>query len=168
MKRGMKRSSKIFSRGASLIELLLVMAIIGVFARLITLNLFRGQQRTSITVTRDTVVSDLRRTQLQAMQGETESPGSYLDYSIRFEEGRYIIFPGSVYDAGNTANQVVALDPILSFSSIDLPFSMITFARLSGDIRDFDSILNHVTLTNAQTGDSYRLTFNERGIPFIE
>lgn len=164
----MKRSSEIFSRGASLIELLLVMAIIGVFARLITLNLFRGQQRTSITVTRDTVVSDLRRTQLQAMQGETESPGSYLDYSIRFEEGRYIIFPGSVYDAGNTANQVVALDPILSFSSIDLPFSMITFARLSGDIRDFDSILNHVTLTNAQTGDSYRLTFNERGIPFIE
>jgi len=164
----MKRSTATFSKGASLIELLLVMAIIGVFARLITLSLFRGQQRTSITVTRDTIISDLRRTQLQAMQGETESPGSYLDYSIRFEQGRYIMFPGVVYDAGNAANQVVVLDSILSFSSVDLPFSTVTFARLSGDVRDFDSVLNHVTLANTQTGNSYRVTFNERGVPFLE
>lgn len=164
----MKRSFGKLNRGASLIELLLVMAVIGLFTRLITLNLFRGQQRTSITVTRDTLISDLRRAQYQAMQGETESPGAYLDYSVRFEEGRYIVFPGVVYDPGNSANEVVVLDPVTRFSSIDMPFSMMTFARLSGDVRDFDPIQNHVTLTNTQTGNNYRLTFNARGVPFLE
>lgn len=164
----MKRLSTSLSSGASIIELLLVMAIIGIFARLITLNLFRGQQRTSLTVARDMFISDARRTQLQAMQGETESPGSYLDYSIRFEQDRYIIFPGTVYDAGNAANQVVALDPMLRFTAIELPFSTVTFSRLSGDIRNFDAAQNSVTLSNTQTGDSYRLRFNERGVLFMQ
>lgn len=156
------------THGTTIIELLLVMAIIGIFTRLITLNLFRGLQHTSLAVSRDTLISDIRKQQFRAMHGDIEDPGVYIDYSIRFEQDRYILFPGIVYDAENPDNDTILLDPILQFTAIDLPLSTITFARLSGDIREFNSTLHTITIANVQTDEQYRLNMNARGIPFVE
>lgn len=164
----MKSQRRNTTCGATIIELLLVITIIGIFARIITLNLFQGQQRTSLVVARDSVISDVRKQQLRAMHGDTDVPETYLDFSVLFEAHRYILYPGIVYDELNPFNEVINLDSILEFNPIDLPSSIVTFARLSGDVRSFDPMHRSVTLVNTQTGDQHQLTFNERGIPLIE
>lgn len=155
------------SSGATLIEVLLVMAIVGMFVRLITLNVFRGQQRVSLTVARDTLLSDMRKQQLRAMLGQTPQSGSLLDYSIRFEGDRYILYAGTVYDAQNPENEVVILDPILTFEPIELPNATLTFARASGEVRSFDPLLHYVTIRNTQTDNNFRIEINALGVPSI-
>lgn len=156
------------SQGATLVELLVVMAIVGIFTRLVTLNVFRGQQRASLTVTRDSLLSDIRKQQHRSMQGSTSAPGLYLDYSIRFEQNRYILFPGVVFDENNNANEAIGLDPMLVIDPSQIPGGIITFARLSGEVRDYDPDMNQITLTNTQTNDAYIIRFNKYGIPFVQ
>ena len=144
------------------------MGVIGILARLVTLDLFRGQQRASLTVTRDVLVSDIRKQQHRAMEGMMSTPGVYLDYSIRFENQRYILYPGIVYDGNNTANDVVTLDPILRFDPIQVPGSTITFSRISGEVRGYDEANRRITLKNIQTGNQVTIQFNALGVPFVE
>ncbi len=155
-------------QGATLVELLVIMGVIGILARLVTLDLFRGQQRASLVVTKDTMISDIRKQQHRAMEGMTSSPGMYLDYSIRIENQRYILFPGTVFDENNPANDVVALDAILNIDPIQVPGNIITFSRISGEIRGYDEANHSVTLRNNQTGNQYTVQFNSLGVPFIE
>ena len=97
-----------------------------------------------------------------------QSAGVYTDYSIRFESDRYILYPGSVYDAGNTANIIVPLEPTVEFSSIGFAGSSVTFARLSGDIRNFIQANSTITLRDTQTNQQTTVTFNTHGIPFSQ
>lgn len=154
-------------QGATIIELLFVMLIIGVFVRLVTLNLFRSQQRVSLSMTRDSVIRDLRGQQMKAMSGMTRTPGSYVDYSIRFEQQRYILYPGTVYASDNPENMVVVLDNIMQFSGIVFPNGTVSFARLSGDMRSYAAGSDSVILQNIQTGQQHTITINERGVPFV-
>lgn len=155
------------SKGATLIELIVVMAIVGVFARLVTFDLFRGQQRSSITIAKDGVVRDMRAEQLRAMSGDTATPNTYTDYSIQFTTNQYILFPGSVYSSNNPNNTVIQLDPILQFSSVLFPGSMVTFARISGDVRSYVVGADSVTLTNIQTGDHFTMQLNAHGVTSV-
>lgn len=155
-------------KGATLVELLVIMGVIGILARLVTLDLFRGQQRASLTVTRDTLVSDIRKQQHRAMEGMTSSPGVYLDYSIRFEDQRYILYPGIVYDANNPANDVVSLESILRFDPIEVPDATVTFSRISGEVRAYNAASRRITLKNIQTGNQFVVRFNSLGVPFVE
>lgn len=155
-------------KGTTLIELIVIMAVVGILSRLVTLDLFRGQQRASLIVSRDLLVSDIRKQQHRAMEGLTPSQGTYLDYSIRFEEQRYIVYPGVVYDSENPANDVIVLDSILRFEPIDIPDNTISFSRISGEVRGFDVAHNRVTLKNIQTANQYVVRVNSLGVPFVE
>ena len=154
--------------GASMIELLLVMAIIGIFVRLVTLDLFGSQQHTSLTAARDAFVRDIRLVQSMAMNGSTATPATLVDYSVRFEPTRYIYFPGSIYVNGDPHNTVVPLDSILQITNVTVSGSQITFARLSGDVRSYVSGKDSVTLTNTQTGQQYIIQLNARGVSFVQ
>lgn len=159
---------KRYQDGATLVELIVIMAVVGILARVVTLNLFQGQQRASLTVTRDLLVSDIRKQQHRAMVGMTSTPGVYLDYSIRFEAQRYILYPGVVYDSSNAANEVTVLEPVLQFDPIDVSNGTITFSRVSGEVRGYDENSRSITLKNIQTGNQYVISFNMLGVPFVQ
>lgn len=154
--------------GATLVELIVIMAVAGILARVVTLNLFQGQQRVSLTVSRDLLVSDIRKQQHRAMVGMNSAPGVYLDYSIRFEAQRYILYPGIVYDSNNTANEVTMLEPVLQFDPIDLPNGTVTFSRVSGEVRGYEEDNRSITIKNIQTGSQYVVSFNTLGVPFVQ
>lgn len=159
---------KRYQDGATLVELIVIMAVVGILARVVTLNLFQGQQRASLTVTRDLLVSDIHKQQHRAMVGMTSTPGVYLDYSIRFEAQRYILYPGVVYDSNNAANEVTVLEPVLQFDPIDVSNGTITFSRVSGEVRGYDEDSRSITLKNIQTGNQYVISFNMLGVPFVQ
>ena len=156
------------SEGASLIEALLVMVLMAMLIGIAATNIFTGQQHASFSTSRDGVIRDLRQQQYSAMVGEVQAAGVYTDYSIRFESNQYILYPGSVYDSENPANIVVPLEPTVEFSSIGFANDTITFARLSGEIRNFVQADSTITLRDTQTNEQTIITFNTHGIPFIE
>lgn len=156
------------SRGATMVELLLVIAIAGVLLRVVTLGAFRSQQRVSLVEARDKLVRDLRRQQYRAMTGVTGSGGANFDYSVYFEANQYILFPGTVYAAGNTSNVIQPLDPPFQLTSIQFSSSTVTFARVSGDMRNYSSSLSSLVLSNSQTGDQVLITVNPWGVVHSE
>lgn len=156
------------SRGATLIELIFVILIIGVFVRMVTLSLFRSDQRVSLTAATSGVIRDLRGQQMKAMTGTTRTAGSYVDYSIRFEQQRYILFPGTVYTSNNPENTVVPIDTIMQFSVIAFPGATVSFARLSGDVRSYASGSDYVLVHNTQTGEEHKIVLNARGVPIVQ
>jgi len=156
------------TEGASLIEALLVMVLMAMLVGVAATNIFTGQQHASFSASRDGIIRDLREQQYRAMAGEVQSAGVYIDYSIRFESDRYILYPGSVYDAGNSANTVVPLEPTVEFSSIGFVGSSITFARLSGDVRNYIQANSTITVRDTQTNEQTTIVVNMHGIPFSQ
>ena len=148
-------------RGFTLVEVLVVGIILASLFLLATQSLFGGYRSATLAETANQLVRDLRETQIRVMQG------SLLDRSIRFEADRYIIYPGVVYDSGNSENQLIVLPPTMQFTSIGIPDSALTFARASGDIRAFVPGADSVVLTETSLGTAVTFQVNRRGVVFV-
>ena len=154
-------------RGFTLIEVMVAGILVATLFLLATPSLFRGHRGATLTETANQLVRDLRETQIRVMQGETPSGGALLDRSIRFEEDRYIVYPGVVFDSGNPENQTVVLPPTMRFTSIGVPGNTLTFARSSGDIRSFVPGADSVGLTETALGTAVTFRVNSRGVVFV-
>lgn len=152
--------------GFTLVEVVIVMGIMSVMYMLSTQSLFRGIRSATLNEITNQLDRDLRELQIRAMQGQT-AQGAIVDYSIRFESDRYILYPGSVYVDGNAQNQIIMLDPSMQFTSIGVPNQTITFGRGSGDIRNFVSGSDFVLLTDTSIQESSRVRLNEHGVVFV-
>ncbi len=155
-------------RGFTLIEMIVVMGVVGILVSIVSTSLFGAIASTSRGVTAREVINDLRQQQLRAMMGGTDSGGSYVDFSVRFETGRYTLFPGQVFAEGNPDNVVVNLETPLMFSAITLPDSTLTFARGSGEVRSFVPGQNTLSLRHAQTGAQTTININALGVVFTQ
>lgn len=149
--------------GFTLIEVMIVLGLTGMLILTISTSLFRSQQRASLESVASQIISDIKAQQTLAMAGVTSQNGSYVDYSIRFEEHAYTLFPGLVYDVSNVENRVIPIDTIISLSSITFPSSVLSFARTSGDMVNYSSTTNSFVIRNSQTGDAHTVTLNKRG-----
>ncbi|MEK7533297.1 MAG: type II secretion system protein [Patescibacteria group bacterium] len=154
-------------RGFTLVELVVVVMIISTMFVLTTQSLFSGSRSASLDQLSTGLIRDVREQQIRAMQGSVVTLGSVVDYSIRFEQDRYILYPGMVYDSGNVQNQVVLLGPTMQFSVIGVPDQTITFARGSGEVRGFSSGSDTVVLTDTGLGDAVDIRINAAGVVFI-
>lgn len=149
--------------GTTLVELLLVMAIVGVFVQLVMPNFFRSQQRSSLGQAKEGFIRDVRTHQLAAQSGKTSASGASTVYSVRIEAHRYVLFEGDTFVASDPSNTVVALDSILALSTT-IPNQTLTFSRISGDVVGYEAGSDTVTITNTQTGDSVIMQINRRGV----
>lgn len=156
------------SMGFTLIEVMITGAIIILMFFITTQSLFRGHRVVSLSETTNQLVRDLRETQLKSMQGIFGTGGISADRSVRFEEDRYILYSGLVYDSDDPQNQVVNLPASTRISFIVLPNNTITFARGSGDVRSFSFGQDSVTLTDVSIGLSKTVHVNKRGVVFIQ
>lgn len=154
----MKSTSR---HGFTLVEVLVAGIMVAILFLLATQSLFGGQRSASLAETASQLVRDLRETQIRVMQG------SLLDRSVRFEQDRYVIYPGVVYDSGNPENQAVVLPPSMQFTTIGVPDNTLTFARASGDIRSFTPGADSVVLTETALGTAVTFQVNSRGVVFV-
>src|SRR3989344_6702460 len=138
-------------KGFTLVEVMLVMVIAGVLLTTTAQSLFQSQQSISLDAMTARFVVEVREQQMRAISGDTAPLGSYIDYSVRLEADRYILFPGSVYDEGNPINTVVTLEAPLVFANSTLPSSTMTFTRGRGEISAFSQGQNSFDIQNPQT-----------------
>ena len=106
----------------------------------------------------------MKEQQIKAMIGDTGGRDSNSKYGIYFEPNRYVLFHGDSYDPLDTSNFNVDLSSSLTFSSIDVPSSSIIFYESSGEVYQFDSDANKVTLQGMTNGETKELIINRYGV----
>lgn len=155
----MKRRS-----GFTIIEVLIVVGLFMVLVGIGTINTSRTAQTVSLQSVYDEVVAAAGAQQLYAMTGRVGALGTNGSHGVRFEPDQYILFAGTSYTAGDSANVITELPPNMTFSTIDLPSQVVIYATESGQIQGYDSDQATVVLSDQTTGKTRTLHWNTLGV----
>lgn len=148
--------------GMSLIELVVSMVFLSILGGLISSNLLQVKNKTSLTTTVDTFVSDIRNQQMKAMVGDTEGRASHENYGLYLSANQYILFHG-IYTAGDSTYAQISLGDYIQITSTTFPGSQIVFTAPSGDIQGISGD-NTITLKNSLSGETKVITVNRYGV----
>lgn len=146
--------------GFTIIEILVVMAIILVLFGLSVISLNQPQASTNQNSAVDTLVNDLKVQQFSAMSGVTGSAGSQQSAGIFVQSNQYTMFIGSSYSAGNSYNYVYTAPNGVSFST-SFPSGTVVFSKGAGEVNGFTAGSNTITVTT--TGSTKIITINRFG-----
>lgn len=149
------------SLGFTLVEILLVMGLFAILASFITINLIRPQTKTSADSSINTLVADLRETQLKSMIGDSEGQATAQTFGIFFGTNSYTIFRGLTYNSSDTSNFVINLDSPQTLSST-FSGNQVVFSRRSGEVISFVNGSNTITISD-NSGVSKTITINNLG-----
>ncbi|MCH7541190.1 prepilin-type N-terminal cleavage/methylation domain-containing protein [Patescibacteria group bacterium] len=160
--------------GFTLIELVLVVALLGLALIISTVNLFRPLPKAQANSSASGILSQLRATQNKAMNTVVGTGTVASDYGIHFEANRYILFKGSTFDASDPVNFVIdtltniLLTPNLPCASPPSDCNNIVFEKISGEVVDFDGSTNSVCVTETSINKTVSLTVNFVGVVDVQ
>jgi prepilin-type N-terminal cleavage/methylation domain-containing protein len=154
------RFSRTHQAGFTLVEILVVVAIIAVIFGLSVVSLGQPQAATNRQDATDTLLSDIKNQQLFAMVGTTGSTSSQQPAGIFVQSNQYTLFTGSSYSAGDGYNYVVAAPQGTTFGTT-FPSSIIQFNKGAGDVSGFINGSNTITITTS--AGTRTLTFDRYG-----
>lgn len=149
-------------KGFTLIELIIVMAILLVLYAILSVNISQTPEHSSLTTQMTTLVSDIKNQQLKALTGQTND-GIPTAYGIYFSPNYYTLFSGISYSPASPSNVTVNLNDNLTFNNINLPQQSVVFSALTGEVTGYDSGQNTLSLSNTITNDRQTLTLNAWG-----
>ena len=163
--RGSTPDTKEMVWGLTLPELLITLGILLTVFVITTVNLLSGARTTTQVAFIDTFTTDLRDQQNKAMAQFAQGESQNFDYGVYLTENSYVLFRGSIYNAGDPDNFVINLNPGLNFSAVTFPSSTILFESGTGQLVGFASGSNSLTLNDSVSQKSLNLTFNRYGVP---
>jgi prepilin-type N-terminal cleavage/methylation domain-containing protein len=147
------------NRGITIIETLIVIAIIGIISSIVFVNLsdFRNEQ--SLKNTTIDVVSLLNKARQKTLSSVNST-----NYSVHFEMGSATLFTGATYNSLDPTNEVIYFN-----SSVNIPVqgglnigggNDVTFERLTGDTIGGTIIIRLVSDETQQK----TITINKTGV----
>ncbi len=151
-------------KGFTLIEVIVVLAIVSTLFAMTIVSLNSFQQNTYQNTSEDVFLSDLRLQQLKSMTGDNNSSSTVEPFGVYFSSNSYTLFRGNTYSASDPENFTVELNPNLSFSVIEFNDSQIVFARNSGEIIGFTPDNDTITIHNSITLEDSMITLNKLGV----
>lgn len=154
---------KIYQRGFSLIEIIIVTGALALLFSLVSINLLSASQEATVQTTIDTLISDLRTQQLKAMVGDTEGRTSSDRYGVHFDSDSYTLFHGSFYNAADPSNFTVDLPEIIMITSVSLSSDQVIFEKGSGEIVGFIEGQDRLSIRNTETNEEDVVSLNRLG-----
>lgn len=142
----MRRQLSSQQSGFTIVEMLVVMAIIVVLAGLSVISLGQPQQSTNTVNVVDTLVNDIKGQQYAAMVGVVGSASSQQSAGVYVQSNQYTTFIGSSYSAGNSYNYVLTVPTGVTLSTT-FPSSTVVFNKGAGDVNGFTAGSNTITVT---------------------
>lgn len=104
------------------------------------------------------LINDLRNQQSESMNGVNT-------YGIYIENTSYTLFKGLTYNPNDSTNFTVRLDDSNLSLSTMFPNSIIVFKSSSGEVNNFDSNNNTITITDNLSGSTQIIKLNKYGTP---
>lgn len=150
-------------KGYSFIEVLLILSITGILFGFITINLLNAHRQTSKASLITTLTTDLKSQQFKTMTGTTGGQMIEDNYGIYIGPTFYTLFHGSVYNAADTSNLVVNSENNIQLTTT-FPSSIIVFQKGSGEIKNYNSSANTITLFDTTNNTNQTITINKYGI----
>lgn len=156
----------IVSRGFTSIEVLIVLAILGIVSVLILPVADTSLQRDDLEVAALSMVDAIRSAQSSAMNGRDDTR-----WGVHFEPGSFTVFGGSAYSEGAATNEPHDLGGRVEVSDVSLspgvPCDLVAGTG-NCDLHFVDSggrpsESGEITLTN-DSGDSRTVTINSEGM----
>lgn len=147
------------SRGFTITELVIVMALLGVLLSLGSITLLNSYRKPVQRNMQDILIADVRAEQMNAMTTD-----SY--YGIHFETTTYTLFKGGTYSVNDSSNFVVNLDEGYKFTGITLPSSQIIFSPYSGDINGWIAGSDAVSIEDSSNTIVATLKINKYGATY--
>ena len=135
----------------------------GVLLTLSSILLMDLIPKTSLTVTVERLVADLRYQQLMAMSGHTEQAGVGQNYGVYFATDKYILFGGDTYDPDDTSNFQQLVEAPLAIAT-GFPDEQVVFVRASGEIVNYVPDEDWVKVTDSITGREVTIKLNKYGV----
>ena len=172
-----KRSSE---RGFTIVELMMVMAIITVITLISVANYHQGNLQTVLDMQANQFAQDARRMQEWAMAAHQIGGASFAGYGIHISagtSGSYKIFTDNVingyFDGGDAVRQTVNLDGKIEVASADSNPVSIDFVppnpttKISNDsATQLDT--STIVFTLKGTSIERRVTINRAGLIYVE
>ncbi len=152
------------NQGFSLLEIIVVMAVVGGLFVLGANTLFAPQRTNTLDTTIDTLLAEISNQQNKSMNSDTSTGTAKSSYGLYFSATGYTTFQGSTYTAGNSTNFTTPLHENLRFSSIDLPNSQIIFATGSGAMTNYSASHTTVVIQDSVGGLTKTLHLNQYGV----
>lgn len=146
----------------TIVDLLLVMGLVTLLFSFSLLNNLRIINKPTLDAAVQKLAADIKATQNQAMVGDSGSASATTTWGMYFEASRYTIFRGTTYVLGDSSNFVVELGPNISLATTFGGNSLV-FTRRSGEVENFVSGANTITLNNTASGQSKTVTVNRYG-----
>lgn len=116
-------------KGFTLVEVLVVLAIVGVISAIFTLSFSNFRNAQILKNSMDSTLSLLYEARSNTISGLNNSP-----YSVRFESAQAILFRGTVYNSADTTNKIAVYDRGVTATGIALTNGAVqtSFTQLSG------------------------------------
>ncbi len=115
-------------RGFTLLEILMVLAVVLVLATIATYALSNFKKNSLLTDAKTRALAELNLARSQTLGSESNSV-----YGVHFESSKIVRFKGAVYSSSDPLNQVFDLPAGATISSISLGGPVdVTFERLTG------------------------------------
>ena len=144
------------TKGFTLIEIILAIAISATILGIVLFSFNDYRQRELLKIATLEVVSVLRDARARTLVAEGDSA-----YSVHFDIGQVVLFPGSVYSPGSNNNEVVVLPEIVGLATTSLGATNVTFSRLSGEANTNGAVRVYLL---ADPTSSTTVTINTAGI----
>lgn len=150
-------------KGMTLVEILVVLALFTVVFAISSISLSGLIPKTNLSEYQQMFVSDLKRQQMQAMQGNYSNLDEALPQGVYLGDDQYVLFQGDTFQASDSANVVATLPQDVRFREVTIPDRQIIFLPLSGEVMNYQSDLDTFSLENSTTGDRVDFEINQLG-----
>ena len=149
--------------GFTLVEIIITIGILAILFSLPTLFLWGIGRADSLESIEREVVSIIGEAQTYTISGRSLDGSEPSSYGVHFEQGYYVYFKGTSYNATDPDNLQTDLPPGIILSQISLPSNNIVFEQVTGEVAGFDPNANFVTVADANTGNQVSITVSKYG-----
>jgi prepilin-type N-terminal cleavage/methylation domain-containing protein len=152
------------NHGFTLIEISIVLAVTALLFSLAMISLTRVQTNTYVGSSVQSLLSDIKLQQTNAMNGRLGQGGTTTQYGVHFETNSYTLFEGGTFDELDPANFTVTLQGSTEFSFVTFPSNKIVFEKGSGEIAGFVEENNTIVLQDVGSGIQTQIELNALGV----
>lgn len=161
-------SQAVKKKGYSQIEIIVVIGILAMIFLLGTVVFGSFVRKDTILVETKKIQSLISEARVKSMAGFSLGGSQALNFGVYFENDRYFLFSGMVFNPGDQNNQSFLLPNTVTVKEISLPNQSVVFKKINGEVLDFNPSQNYLVVADKSSHEVQRIVINQLGTMEVE